>query len=111
MAAESNLENPIYVGEDQLITFTVFQSDRVTVQNVSGYTFTFKLIKADTVVATIVPAIITAASGTVGVTFASATTVSLNPGQYEYFLRRTDSGYRTVLAHGFLELQDTPSWS
>ena len=111
MAAEQDLEYPLYVGEDQVIHFTVFQSDRVTIQNVTGWTFSLKILKADVVVISNTPAILVAASGTVDATIASADTASLTPGQYEYYFRRTNSGSRTILGHGHIELKEAPSWS
>jgi hypothetical protein len=111
MATEQDLEYPLYVGEDQVIHFTVFQSDRTTIQNVTGWTFSLKILKADTVVLSNTPAILVAASGTVDATIASADTSGFAAGRYEYYFRRTNSGSKTILGHGFIEIKDAPSWS
>ena len=111
MAANVNLEQPLFVGEDQVIHFTVFQGDRTTVQDVTAYTFSLKILKGDTVVISNTPTIVSAAAGTVDATLASADTSSLNPGQYEYYFRRTGTGTKEILGHGYLELQDAPSWT
>ena len=111
MSANQNLEEPLFVGEDQVVHFTVYQGDRVTVQDITGYTFSFKWLKGDTVVLSNVPSIVSAAEGTADAAISSADTSSLNPGQYEYYFRRTGSGTKEILGHGYLELQDAPSWS
>jgi hypothetical protein len=111
MAAETTLTTPYYIGEDNVIHFTVFQSDRTSIQDVTGYTFSLKILKSDAVVISNTPAIVVAANGTVDATLASADTSSLKPGIYEYYFRRTNSGSRTILAHGTLELLEAPSWT
>jgi hypothetical protein len=106
MAVERNLENPIYIGEDVLIHETVYQTNQTTIQDVTGYTFTFIISKADAAVLTLTPAIVVAASGTVDVTITAAQTTALaNTGQYEYHFKRTNAGYVTILGHGYLELR------
>ena len=111
MAVIRNLENPIYVGADDVIHFTVYDTDGVTPLNVTGYTTQFKLLKADAVVLTVAGSVISGAAGTIDVTIASADTSSFKAGEYEYVFRRTGSGTKTVYGEGTIQLKETVSWA
>lgn len=104
-----------FKGEDKTFTFTVYQSDGVTAQNITGWTFSFDMwtglsatYGSPTLSKTSASgiAIVSGAAGTVRVTINSADTLSLTAEMYHYVLRRADSGSRAVVAHGRAQLLD-----
>jgi len=102
----ADFSNPFYIGTDDTLHFTVFQSDGTSIQNVSGFTTQLKVLGADAVVLTVSGSVVSAAAGTIDVAIASADTSSFKPGEYEYYFRRTNSGSRTVLATGKIQLKE-----
>ena len=107
-----------YVGEHKPLTFTVYGPDATdaqiaagtaTPQDISGWALSWRLkrsvddpdtrtIATKTTGAGIV--LTTPASGLCTVTVTAADTLRLPAGQYVHELKRTDSGFEAVLAHG-----------
>jgi hypothetical protein len=111
MATNVTIQEPLYIGEDQELHFTVYDDDGTTPLDVTGYTTQLKLLLLDAVVLTIAGSIVDAAAGLIDIVFASADTSSLEPGEYEFYFRRTGTGTKHILSHGTLQLKDAPSWA
>lgn len=98
-----------FKGEDKQFIFTVYQSDDVTLQDLSGWTLQWDLRQVPESSVSILsktPAIdADPATGICTVTIAAADTVSLAPGTYFHTLWRINSGSRSVLSHGNALLQ------
>lgn len=111
MADEQNItaENEFFLGEDKTLTFTIYQSNGVTAQDITGWAISWMLKKDatdDDVNAKITKTVgsgitlTTPLSGICTVTVADTDTASLRPGLYQHELKRTDDGFETVLAYG-----------
>ena len=122
MARLQNLGNDDdwFVGEDKTLSFEIFSSDEVTMENVTGFAMQWVmrqglegdpiLINKTTAGATI------SITGTwnadmnintqrVNVSVPRTDTYRLQPGKYYHALKRTDSGNQTVLSYGAVELK------
>jgi hypothetical protein len=109
MANEVHIEDSDhwFVGEDKILEFTVYQSDGITPQNITGWTLEWVLRKAASAIAATLSkttaagiTITNALAGICQVAITDDDTVALAPGTYFHTLRRTDSGSETVLAFG-----------
>jgi hypothetical protein len=100
MAIFSHLE--FWRGEDIVLFF-----DMLPTADITGWTITFKI--AETLTAT--PSVTKTATVTDGarglfkVTLASADTSSLTVGRWVWDARRIDTGFKTTLAAGTIELK------
>lgn len=99
-----------FTGEDQAIRFTIYDAAGA-VQNITGWTLSFKLATAQTAAASVTKAatLTTPLSGIATVAVAAADTSGLTPATYFYTLARTDSGFNSVVAYGSAVLQGRPS--
>lgn len=101
------------IGEDKIFQDTIYQSDGITPQNITGWSVSFVVHRygdrSTVFITKTVGAGITLTSPTTGVmqiTVANADTVSLQLGQYGYYVQRTDSGNSADLSSGLFTLQD-----
>jgi hypothetical protein len=117
MAIERNIttNDDFFLGEDKVLPDTIYQSDGITLQNVTGWTISFMVKKhatdldADAKVTKTTAnggIVLTAPlSGLITITLASADTASLPAGLYAYEVKRTDVFPKTVLTTGTLTLR------
>lgn len=97
-----------FIGEDKILPITIYQANKRTLQDITGWSLSWQL-KADV---TDVAALLTKTTGGNGivltaptsgvctVTIADNDTDALAPGSYVHELKRTDPGSETVLCHG-----------
>lgn len=113
MAVESPIEakDSWFTGEDKVLRFTVYGEGEV-VENVTGWTFEWKLYKrresATALVTKTVGAGVTVTNGPggqVSIVVAAADTAALVDGSYAYVFRRTNAGASQVLAYGGVALR------
>lgn len=115
MAIEDNIEKSDhwFLGEDKTLSFTIYQSDGSTAQNITGWSLIFVLRRLP---ASADPALIskttgsgitltTPASGLCEVEITDTDTEGLNEGKYYYSLKRTDAGQETILTYGYTYLR------
>src|SRR4051794_1726099 len=95
MSVQSNIS--FFQGEDLLLTFTMTPPT-----DISGWTLssTVKDKLGGTTQFTPTYAITDAGRGVFTLTWTRAQTSALTPGDYVWDVRRTDSGFNKVLAHG-----------
>ncbi len=103
-----------YTGEDKTLTFTIYQADGVTAQNITGWSlsYTWKRNMGDADSAAVLVkttsagiALTTPASGICTVTVADTDTDAMTAHTYWHELKRTDAGSETVLTTGTVVLQ------
>lgn len=112
MAIESRIdaEDDWFVGEDRVLRFTFVAGDTA---GVDDWTLAFELYGRRATDASDPLLTLTAdghpavgeAAAYVLVNVAAADTLALGPGHYQYVLRRTDDGHRSVLSFGPAELR------
>lgn len=118
MAIERNItsDDDFFLGEDKTLSFTVYQSDGSTAQNITGWALSWMLKKdardadADAKVTKTTGSGITITSGAAGtltVTIDDTDTASLAAGVYQHELKRTDDGFETVLTFGTCVLRQS----
>jgi hypothetical protein len=111
MATESSIgtSSNFFLGEDKALSFTVYQADGTTAQDITGYALAWMLKKKATdsdatakITKTTVSgiALTTPLSGICTVTLTDTDTATLNAGVYRHELKRTDDGSETVLSFG-----------
>jgi hypothetical protein len=116
MAVESNIaeSDDFFIGEDKSLTWTIYQSDGTTAQDVTGWalSWTVKRREGDLDASAVLTKttssgieLTTPASGIVTVTVADTDTDSLHPQTYYHELKRTDAGFETVLTYGRMVLR------
>lgn len=116
MAIRDDIENgdDFYTGEDKTLTFTIYQSDGTTAQNITGWSlsYTWKKHLSDPDSAAVLTkttssgiALTTPVSGICTVTIADTDTDALTARTYVHELKRTDAGSETVLTTGTVVLQ------
>jgi len=96
-----------YVNTDKQFQFTVYKSDGVTPQDVTGFTISLVVhAYGDPNVAyfTKSAALTTPTKGVVTVTVSAADNASMPPNLYDYRLERTDAANDIVLARGTYSL-------
>lgn len=109
-------DDDFFIGEDKSLDFTVYQSDKRTIQNIANWALSWKLKASlsDADGAALLTKSTTSGVAISGiynaeprvntqkatVTIADTDTDSLNPGRYYHELKRTDPGNETVLSHG-----------
>lgn len=95
-----------YIGEDVAIDGVIYESDGVTVQNITGWAITFSIQTTAPIVKTVGAGIVLTSptTGQCTITIASADTGSLSPLTAQWFLQRTDSGADAILAVGTFSL-------
>ena len=107
-------DQDFFVGEDKAIQVTVYQSDDVTAQDITGWSLSWmlkrKLSDADdaallTKTTSSGIALTTPASGVCTVSVADTDTDGLAPGLYYHELKRMDAGFETVLSQGRCQLR------
>ena len=100
MSISSKIE--FFRGEDILLKFSM-----TPVEDITGWTLSFKV--ADTIGGTVqftkTPTITDGPRGEFQVAIASADTSALTVGRYVWDVRRTDSGSKTTLADGWIDLR------
>lgn len=93
-----------FKGEDKVLSWTIYQSDDTTIQDLTDFTIEWDLRQRDDsdVVILHKDAAIDAdpATGICTVAIAASNTRDLPHGMYFYTLWRTDTGSRTVLSYG-----------
>lgn len=120
MAVERNLaeSDRLFVGEDKQLSFTVFEADGSTPQDISGWALSWQVKKH---ASSMDPAILTKTTGNSGisitgtfdadpdvntqravVTLTDDDTALLHTPPYRYELKRTDASNETVLVFGAL---------
>ena len=119
MAIEAHIDrdDDFFIGEDKTLTFTIYQSDGTTVQNITGWTLSWLLkgrptdtdANAKVTKTTTAGGIVltTPASGICTVTVDDTDTDALAADRYWHELKRTDAGFETVLTFGPCELQQS----
>ena len=116
MAIQDNItkDDDLYANEDKTLTFTVYQSDGTTAQNITGWALSYlwKRLPSDADASAVLTkttssgiTLTTPSSGICTVTIADTDTVDLNPQTYQHELKRTDAGSETVLTTGTVLLQ------
>jgi hypothetical protein len=116
MAIERNItaDDDFFLGEDKVLTDTIYQSDGTTVQNVTGWAISFMVKKHATdadasakITKTTGAGIVltTPLSGLITITLTDTDTASLPADSYPYEVKRTDDGSETVLTFGRLTLR------
>lgn len=111
VAIETNIpRGRLFVGEDKVFQYTIYQSDGVTPQDITGWTLSWTLAASSSGAALItVAGVITNAAGgvlTVTVPDTPSGTDALSDGMYWHELKRTDAGSETVLAWGTIPVVD-----
>lgn len=103
-----------YTGEDKTLTFTIYQSDGATPQNITGWalSYTWKRQLSDADSAAVLTkttgggiVLTTPTDGVCTVTIADTDTDALTARTYRHELKRTDAGSETVLTTGTVVLQ------
>lgn len=118
MAVERNItsDDDFFLGEDKTLTFTIYQSDGVTPQDITGWALSWMLKQKGTdddddalVTKTTASGITltTPASGVCTVSIADTDTEDLRSNTYRHELKRTDAGLETVLCHGACQLRQS----
>jgi hypothetical protein len=117
MSIERNItaDDDFFLGEDKSLVVTVYQSDGITLQNVTGWAISFMVKKSATdadanakVTKTTAGGgiVLTAPlSGLITITLTDTDTASLPADSYRYEVKRTDDGSETVLTFGRLTLR------
>lgn len=107
-------DDDLYTGEDKTFTFTVYQSDGTTAQNITGWALSYRWKRSlsdpdsDAVLTKTTSSgitLTTPASGLCTVTIADTDTDSLEARTYYHELKRTDAGSETILTTGSVLLQ------
>lgn len=103
-------DDDFFIGEDKSLTpFTVYQADKRTRQNITGWTISWMLKRSltdpdvDALLTKTTGAGITLTTPTSGIctiTIADTDTDSLEPGRYYHEVKRMDAGNETVLSQG-----------
>lgn len=100
-------------GQDAEINWTIREDEdeSSSVQNVTGWTFSYKVKRRDSaadpsVVPNSTTVIVNAAAGTVKTTIPAADLLLLN-GDYRHALWRTNNGAQSCLAEGNFSVSDT----
>lgn len=111
MALEANVQ--FFTGEDKILSFTIYQSDGSTAQNITGWSLSW-MVKADKTdeddeaLVTKSGAGVTITNGAAGqcsVTVEDSDIAALVGGtRYYHELKRTDAGLETVLSYGTFRL-------
>lgn len=91
------LPNPVFAGEDVVITFTITSTD------ITGWALSFVAGAVTKTVGSGIT-ITDGANGVCTVDLAAADTTALGAGDTSFKLRRTDSGSNTVLSFGTLRI-------
>lgn len=118
MAIEQNIDadDDFFIGEDKSLSFTIYQSDGSTPQNITGWTISWmlKLKATDTDAAAKITkttasgiALTTPASGVCTVTIADTDTDAIRADTYFHELKRMDAGFETILSFGACELRQS----
>lgn len=122
MAREQHLgaSEEWFIGEDKTIPFEIYSSDEATMQDVAGWALEWrlrKMIDSDAVLLTRTTGGSTITiSGTynavpatntqrINVLIEDTDTDNLQPGNYQYALKRTTAGSETILAYGTVTLK------
>ena len=109
IAANIDEDDDWFIGEDKSLPFTIYQSDKRTIQAITGWTLSWMLKRslADADVDALLTktttsgiSLTTPASGLCTVTIADTDTDSIEPGRYYHELKRMDDGNETVLSQG-----------
>jgi hypothetical protein len=107
-------DDDFFLGEDKSLVVTVYQSDGITLQNVTGWAISFMVKKHATdsdanakITKTTGAGIVLTAplSGLITITLTDTDTASLPADSYPYEVKRTDDGSETVLTFGRLTLR------
>jgi hypothetical protein len=114
MARQQNINAAAqyFTGEDKALVFTIYQSDEVTAQNITGWTLSWMVKAARTDEDSAALLTKTTASGITlttplsGICTVTITDDDLNDSDleagttYHHELKRTNDGFETVLAYG-----------
>jgi hypothetical protein len=96
------------IGEDKLYQVTVYQADGVTPQNVSGWTTTLFVTAYGDPNTTYFSAGGTpqggGGTGVIQYSVPGNLTSGMKPDQYEYYIKRIDSGNDAIVTRGLLTL-------
>ncbi|HEX5782340.1 MAG TPA: hypothetical protein VFX80_10475 [Solirubrobacteraceae bacterium] len=115
MAVESPIEarDGWFLGEDKVLQYTVYAEDGKTLEDITAWTFEWKLYRrrdqAEPVVTKASNAGVTVLdgdAGVVGVIVNAEDTLGLGADNYFAVLWRADEGMRQVLAYGGAVLRD-----
>ena len=100
-----------YPGEDKVYQDTIYQADGTTPQDITGWAVTFAVHPygdpSVTLISKTVGAGITLTNPTMGVMqiqMDAADTISLPPGQFQYYVERTTTGGDTIPTAGLFTL-------
>ena len=102
-------DDNFFIGEDKSLVVTIFQSNKITVQDITGWTLSWRLkaslddadasaLLTKTTASGI--ALTTPTSGICTITILDTDTDALNPGTHFHELKRTTADSETVLATG-----------
>jgi hypothetical protein len=122
MARQQNLGDSAdwFTGENKTLPFEIYSSNEATIQDVTGYTMRWVLRRRIDDDAILISK--TTGAGTITITGSynsdpdtntqrvniitlPADTEFLQPGRYYHTLKRTDSGFATVLSYGDVHLK------
>lgn len=109
MAVELNFSG-FTRGEDIQLDWTIVQPGTTTAEDITGWTFDFKLKRNDkdtsASVVSSTTSIVMAAAGTAQTVIAAAQTLTLK-GDYRYALWRTNNGAKACLVKGYFSVADS----
>jgi len=90
------------IGEDQVIEWDIYQRNRRTLQDITGWSLEFRMArsKGGASILTLAASIVNATSGRCRVQVGSADTLGLAPRTNWYELWRTNAGAAARIAHG-----------
>lgn len=121
MAERSNItsDHEWFTNTDHILEFTIYQEDGVTVQNITGWDFSWFLKRGskDLDAAALLAktstgspadiAIVNGPAGRVDVVVADVDTLNIRGGDYFHELKRTEAAQETVLSYGSAKLKQS----